>query len=268
VLFPTFGLFFAGLERADVQAVLCRAYNDWLHEFSSADARRLIGVAVVPQSDLGAALAEARRCVGELGFRGVMMRPNPVRGRTLGDPYWDPLWTLLEEAGVPLAVHEGTSQDLPQSGRDRFDNYALRHVCSHPHEQQIACAALAMGGVLERHPALRAVFLESGCGWLPHWLERMDEHVHAWGHALAKLPLLPSEYFRRQCFVSCDPNERTLPSVVELAGEDVVLFATDYPHPDAIAGDLVAQIADRPELSSSAREKILRANAERCFGLA
>ncbi len=266
LLFPTFGLFFAGLER-DIQVALCRAYNDWLHEFCSADPKRLLGVAVVPQGDLGEALAETRRCVRELGFRGVMMRPNPVRGRTLGDAYWEPLWSLLEEQGVPLAVHEGTTQDLPQSGRDRFENYALRHVCSHPHEQQIACAALVMGGTLERHPGLRVVFLESGCGWLPYWLERMDEHMHGWGHAIAKLSLTPSEYFRRQCFVSCDPNERTLPGVVALAGEDVVVFATDYPHPDALTGDLVARIADNGELSVSAREKILRHNAQRCFGL-
>ena len=157
----------------------------------------------------------------ELGFRGVMMRPNPVRGRTLGDRYWDPLWSLLEEEGVPLAVHEGTTQDLPQSGRDRFDNFALRHVCSHPHEQQIACVALLMGGVLERHPGLRVAFLESGCGWLPHWLERMDEHMSGWGHAIAKLPLTPTEYFSRQCFVRAI-RRRTLPAVVALAGEDVV----------------------------------------------
>jgi predicted TIM-barrel fold metal-dependent hydrolase len=121
--------------------------------------------------------------------------------------------------------------------------------------------------VLERHPGLRVVFLESGCGWLPHWLERMDEHVHAWAHAIAKLPLTPSEYFQRQCFVSCDPSERTLPAVVELAGEDAVVFATDYPHPDALTGDLVGRIADSPALSPAAREKILRVNAIRCFGL-
>ncbi|TFG96495.1 MAG: amidohydrolase, partial [Myxococcales bacterium] len=222
ILFPTFGLMFAGLERTDVQVALCRAYNDWLHEFCGADPKRLLGVTVVPQHDLLESLAEARRCVDELGFRAVMMRPNPVRGRSLDDPIWDPLWSLLEELDVPLAVHEGTTQDLPQSGRDRFDNFALRHVCSHPHEQQIACVGLVMGGVLERHPALRVVFLESGCGWLPHWLERMDEHMDAWGHATAKLPLRPSAYFRRQCFVSCDPQERTIPSVVELVGEDCV----------------------------------------------
>jgi predicted TIM-barrel fold metal-dependent hydrolase len=267
VLFPTFGLMFAAIERTDVQAALCRAYDDWLNTFCGADRERLIGIAVVPQNDLDACLAEARRAVRELGFRGVMLRPNPVRGRGLDHPAWEPLWSLLEELDAPLAVHEGTTQDLPQSGRDRFENFALRHVCSHPHEQQIACAGLVMGGVLERHPRLRVVFLESGCGWLPHWLERMDEHMEAWGHATARLPLRPSEYFRRQCFVSCDPQERALPAVVELVGDGCVLFATDYPHPDALSGDLVARIADRAELTAAAKEKILRRNAERCFGL-
>ena len=268
VLFPTFGLMFAGLERTDVQTALCRAYNDWLHEFCEADRARLVGVAVVPQHDVALALAEAQRCVRELGFRAVMMRPNPIRGRGLDSPHWDPLWSLLEEEGVPLAVHEGTTQEVPQSGRDRFDNFTMRHVCSHPHEQQIACVGLLIGGVLERHPGLRVVFLESGCGWLPHWLERMDEHMDAWGFATAKLSLRPSEYFRRQCFISCDPQERTIPSVVELCGDECLVFATDYPHPDALSGDLVARITSRPDLGTASQERILFRNAERCFGLA
>jgi predicted TIM-barrel fold metal-dependent hydrolase len=268
VLFPTFGLMFAAVERNDVQAALCRAYNDWLHEFCRTDRERLIGVALVPQNDVAECLVEARRGVRQLGFRAVMLRPNPVQGRGLDHPVWDPLWSLLEELDVPLAVHEGTTQDLPQSGRDRFENFALRHVCSHPHEQQIACVGLLMGGVLERHPRLRVVFLESGCGWVPHWLERMDDHMGAWGHATAKLPLRPSEYFRRQCFVSCDPQEGTLPAVVDLVGDGCVVFASDYPHPDAISGDLVGRITGRAELDAAAQEKILAGNAERCFGLA
>jgi predicted TIM-barrel fold metal-dependent hydrolase len=267
ILFPTMGLMFAGVARADVQAALCRAYDDWLHEFCAAAPSRLLGVATLPQSDPLECLAEAKRAVRELGFKAVMLRPNPVNGRMLHDPAWDPLWELLEELDVPLAVHEGTTQDLPQSGRDRFDNFAMRHVASHPHEQQLACLGLVVGGVLERHPKLRVVFLESGCGWLPHWLERMDDHMGAWGYCTAKLPLTPSEYFARQCFVSCDPGERTLPAVVSLCGEDSVVFATDYPHPDAVSGDLVAKIADQPALSDRAKQKILRTNAQRCFGL-
>jgi predicted TIM-barrel fold metal-dependent hydrolase len=267
LLFPTFGLMFAGLARTDVQVALCRAYNDWLASFCEADPRRLVGVALLPQHDLAESLAETSRAVCELGFRGVMLRPNPVRGRSLHHPYWEPLYRRLEELDVPLAVHEGTTQDLPQSGRDRFDNFALRHVCSHPHEQQIACVGLVMGGVLERHPRLRVAFLESGCGWLPHWLERMDDHVQGWGHCLAPLPLRPSEYFGRQCFVSTDPGERSLASVVALVGAEPILFATDYPHPDALSGDVVGRVAGRSDLGDAAKAQILRRNAERCFGL-
>ena len=123
VLFPTFGLAFAGLPDTELQIALCRAYNDWLAEFCSIDRQRLVGVALVPQADLAACMTEARRAVEAYGYRGVMLRPNPVGGRGLDHPSWEPFWSLLEELDVPLAVHEGTTGDLPQSGKDRFDNY-------------------------------------------------------------------------------------------------------------------------------------------------
>jgi predicted TIM-barrel fold metal-dependent hydrolase len=85
---------------------------------------------------------------------------------------------------------------------------------------------------------------------------------------MPKLPLKPSEYFARQCVISCDPGERTIESVVSLCGEQSVVFATDYPHPDAIAGDLVARIEERTGLGESAKRKILVENARRAFGFA
>jgi predicted TIM-barrel fold metal-dependent hydrolase len=267
ILFPTTGLMFGGLGQTDVQIALCRAYNDWLYDYCGSDRERLIGVAVVPQRDVTECVAETRRCVESLGFRSVMLRPNPIAGRTLRHPGWDPLWELMQELDVPLSIHEGTTQDLPQSGNDRFENFTMRHVCSHPHEQQIACVELILGGVLERHPQLRVVFLESGCGWLPHWLERMDEHTESWGHATPTLPLSPTEYFQRQCFISADPGERTIESVVSLVSDDVIVFASDYPHPDAIADNIVGRIADRETLSDVSKEKILVSNAARLFGL-
>lgn len=267
VLFPTLGLALAGLDSTEIQTALCRAYNDWLAAFCSSDPERLIGVCVVPQNDLACCLAETRRAIENYGYRAVMMRPNPIKGRGLDDPYWEPLWTLLEDLDVPLAIHEGTTGDVPQSGRDRFDNFAMRHVCSHPHEQQIACVGLIMGGVLERHAKLRVVFLESGCGWMPHWLERMDEHGESWGHATQTLPLAASAYFHRQCFISCDPAEKGIAAFVSQLGDDNLLFASDYPHPDALRGNIVGAIADRKELSDESKLKILETNARRCFGL-
>jgi predicted TIM-barrel fold metal-dependent hydrolase len=267
VLFPTTGLFFAGIADDHVQAALCRAYNDWLAEYAATDPARLVGVAVIPQTDVGASIAEARRAVRDLGFKGVMFRPNPVRGRNLHDPVHDPLWDALEDLGVPLCVHEGTTLNLPQAGLDRFENFAFRHAVSHPHEQQMALLSLACGGVLEHHPGLRVAFLESGCGWIAWWLERLDEHMEEWAHATAPLPHEPSEYFARQCWISTEPDERTLPAVISMMGADNLIFASDYPHPDGIFPGVVAALADRTDVSAADKAKILSANAERLFRL-
>ena len=268
VLFPTTGLFFGGIEDDLAQTALCRVYNDWLGEYCAADPDRLIGVAAVPQNDLTAAVEEARRAVTEYGFVGVMVRPNLIRGRNLHHPAYEPLWKEMENLGVTIAVHEGTTQNVIQSGRDRFDSFAFRHACSHPHEQQMGVLSLICGGVLERHPGLRAVFLEAGCGWAPYWLERLDEHMEKWGFAAAPLPHEPSEYFARQCFVSAEPDERTLPAVISTLGDDNIIFASDYPHPDAIFPGVVAALADRDDLSTETKTKILATNPVRCFGLA
>jgi uncharacterized protein len=267
VLFPTTGLYLSGVDTPDIAAALARAYNDWLAVYCSADTDRLVHVGALPQADVRDTIAEARRCVRDLGSKALMMRPNPVAGRNLDDAAYEPLWDAIEELGVTVVFHEGTTMNVPQSG-ERFVNFGFRHACSHPHEQQYAVLALTGGGVLERHADMRVLFVESGCGWLPYWLERLDEHMEEWAYAGAPPPLPPSEYFARQCFITTEPNERSLPQVIELVGDDVILFASDYPHPDAIFPGAVDALAQRDDLSDASKRKILRSNAERCFGLA
>jgi predicted TIM-barrel fold metal-dependent hydrolase len=266
VLFTTTGLFFGGIDDDEVQIALCRVYNDWLGEFCAVDPTRLFGVAVLPQNDIAASIAEARRAVTEYGFRGVMVRPNLIRGRNLHHPVYEPLWQTIEDLDVTVAVHEGTTQNVVQSGQ-RFESFTFRHACSHPHEQQMGCLSLICGGVLERHPGIRAVFLESGCGWVPYWLERLDEHMEKWAFATTPLPHEPSEYFARQCFVSTEPDERTLPAVISTLGDDNIVFASDYPHPDAIFPGVVKALADRDDLTDATKTKILATNPLRLFGL-
>jgi predicted TIM-barrel fold metal-dependent hydrolase len=79
--------------------------------------------------------------------------------------------------------------------------------------------------------------------------------------------LLPSEYFARQCFISTEPNEHTLPAVVSLMGPDTIVFASDYPHPDAIFPGAVRALSERADLDAGAIAAILDTNARRCFGL-
>jgi len=96
----------------------------------------------------------------------------------------------------------------------------------------VSVGRLLMGGVCERFPKLRFLFLESGGGWMATQLQRMDEQVKAFPLERRWLSLLPSEYFRRQCYVSFEPGEWNLAASAEFLGSDRILWASDYPHPD------------------------------------
>ena len=265
VMYPTTGLFFYGIPQLDLTVALCRAFNDWAGDFCAAAPERLFAPAVLPQMDIHEAMSEATRVAAKRPMQGVMLRPNPVAGRTLDHPAFEPLWSLIEELDVPLVLHEGTTQDVPQVGIDRYDNFMFRHIITHAFEQQMGLMSLICGGVLERHPGLRVLIVEAGIGWVPYWLDRLDHHVEKWGFSSAPLAAKPSEYFARQCFVSSDAEEFMLPQVVSLIGDDNVCFSTDYPHPDHTFEGVVAELAARTDLSESSKKKILGENAARLF---
>src|SRR5207247_747457 len=113
VLYPSVGLFLEAIGEAALAEACCRVYNDWLADYCRTDPRRLIGIAGLPLQDVGAAVREVRRAVGELGMRGVFVRPNPCRGRALHDRCFDPLWAAIAEAGVPVGLHPSGAGDLP-----------------------------------------------------------------------------------------------------------------------------------------------------------
>jgi predicted TIM-barrel fold metal-dependent hydrolase len=269
-LYPTLGLFAASIDPLEpaFAIAICRAYNDWLAEFCRVAPRRLRPVAMLTAlHDPEAATAEAVRVAG-LGFRGVFIRPNPVRGRTLADPAYAPLWSACERLGLAVGVHGGVGTHLPDAGADRFDTFFACHAASHPVEQMLAMLALIGGGVLERHPRLRVAFLEAGCGWLPYWLWRLDEH---WAQTRGvagepALPETPSAYFRRQCWISFEPDEPALPDLVARIGEDNLLFASDYPHPDHVWPETVEAAVALP-LPDAVKRKIFCDNPARLYGL-
>jgi predicted TIM-barrel fold metal-dependent hydrolase len=262
LLFPSAGLYLPSVQDDAYAAALCRAYNDWLYDYCGADRTRLMGVAVVPVQSIEDAVAEARRAVLELKFRGIFVRPNPVKGRALHDPYYDPLYRTVQQLGVPLMVHEGSGAFLPTAGADRFaGEWFFTHTVSHPFEQMLASLGLICKGTLEKHSELQVVFLESGAGWLPYWLWRMDEHFEILPFQVPWLKMKPSEYFRRQCFTSFEPDETRLGEVIASIGADRVLFASDYPHWDATFPGVTQVILGRADLTAEVKRKIMGENA-------
>jgi predicted TIM-barrel fold metal-dependent hydrolase len=167
---------------------------------------------------------------------GIFWRPNPHMGRLMSDRAYDPIYAIAEEHGLNISVHEGIQNRLPWFPENRINTHFAHHSACHPMEQMAASLAMSSGGVFDRFPKLTVSFLESGAGWLPHWLERLDAQVDN--------PMLnegyggkekPSEYFRRgQGFVSCEAGEEALPAIQRSLGDSVTMWASDYPHRDAM----------------------------------
>ena len=269
VIYPTRGLFAQGIDGMDTKlaAAIARAYNNWLYDFCAVNPQRLLGAGMISPFEIDDAVAEARRSVNELGFKGIFLRPNPVNGRNWHDSYYETLWAELEALDVPLGFHEGLGAHLPQVGERFGRNVMLRHIVCHPGEQMLAAVAFCGGGIFERHPRLRVAFLEGNASWVPYLLWRMDEH-HEWlGDVFARdLSKAPSEYFKRHCFVSVECDEEPIKGVFDLIGVDNVVFSTDFPHPDCKYPGAVARFLELP-LPDAAKRAILWDNCARYYGL-
>ncbi len=223
---------------------------------------------MVPLATPTAAAVELRRAVTELGFPAAFVRPNPCLGRSLSHPAYQSLWDAAEELDVPIGIHEGSSVIVPTLGSDRPFNPLILHAVSHSFEQMLACAQLIAFGVFERHPGLRCLFLESSGGWAPFWLERLNEQAASFGGFCPDMTLQPSEYFARQCAISFEVDEHTLPALAPFVGSERIVWGSDYPHHDAtFPGAVEAIRATVAPCTTAAQVKILGLNARRLYRL-
>jgi len=256
------------LEDAGFAAEFARARNSWVAEYCSENPARLKGTAVLPQQDIAASVAELRRSVNELGFVGVSFLPN-LHQRHMADPYFFPIYEEAERLDVPICVHMFLGRyGSEATGTMRVDKFFYSHLFGHTFEQMIALSVVLGEGLLDRFPKLRFAFLESGCGWLPYWFYRLDEHYEVLGNQVPDLKDEPRKLLDRgQLYFSCEADETELAHVVETIGDDWIVFASDYSHFDARFPGAAEPIVRNKELSDSSKKKILRENARRLYSL-
>ncbi|MCH2173981.1 amidohydrolase family protein [Myxococcota bacterium] len=262
VLYGSFGLALWQAQDPAFATALCRAYNDWLTEYCSADPTRLKGIPALPFQDLPRALDEGKRVVRDLDMVGINLLSN-MQGRGAHHPSLDPVYALACDLGVPITFHAGGGQFV----EPRLDNYAISHTMAFPFDIMYGLACLLCGGVMERFPDLRVAFLEAGCGFFPYFLERLDEHFEK-RRGEMPIPRKPSEYVEQgRVLVSCEPDEGSIAFVAESVGADKILYASDYPHWDCEFPDSVHKIRDRPDLDDASKDQILGDNAAAFFGI-
>jgi uncharacterized protein len=268
VLFPPgAGEEWALLDAAFATA-LCRTLNDARAEYCAFSTDRLHAVAKLPLIDPDAAAEELERCVKALHMVGTVV-PQHVRERNLDDRAFDVVWAAAERLGVPVLVHGGgQAPDQVPILVDRFGTRLAQHALSHPVGHMMAVTCFTVGGILARHPMLRVGFMEGGIGWVPFWLERLDEHYELLPDQAPDIDRPPSEYFLSgRCFVSGDSDERAVAAVEREFRPGLVCYASDYFHWDCKFPDTARIVIERTDLDPDARRRILAGNASALYGL-
>jgi predicted TIM-barrel fold metal-dependent hydrolase len=269
VMFPSFGLCVPTLDSPHLGAGLARLYNEWVAGFCAESGGRLHAPAVVPVEHVELAVAVMTEAKA-LGLVCTVV-PPALKTRNLDHPDLDPFYAAAADLDMPLGVHGAPGIHLPKIGVDRFDNYIQVHCVSFPFDQMAAMTALVSGGVFDRHPRLRVAFLEAGAGWLPWFVERLTEHFESRGDWIPggwKRP--PAEYVAAgNIRITCEPDEKTLPAVVEALGDECVMFASDYPHWDGAWPRATTELREHAvgRLSDESLARVAGANARTFFGL-
>lgn len=296
VVYPTLFLGLAGYADLDFAEAQADAYNHWVGDYCRHAPSRLFGVATVVQAEVERAIRGAKKA-REQGLVGVFLRPNPIEGRQFCDSIYDPLWATLQDLDLTVGFHPFLANDLPGACRDLgfgsfvapgahsmtaaakatgatgivgIDNIFFSQALSNVFDMQTTLTMLICGGVLERFPKLKVIFLEANGGWIVPWLERLDHHYEIFPWDVPQMKMKPSEYFKRQCWISFDPDESTLRFTAEspLCGADRIIWASDYPHPDAKIPGVVGELREAMEgLSPQAQARILGLNAVDLYSL-
>ena len=244
-----------------------RIYNDWLVDFCKHDPTRFLGLACLPYGDIDAAVKEIRR-VAKLGLRGVELSCSWDM-EPMWHPMWEPLWKTIHEVNLPLHFH--TFPAVPPSQLDKATGLSRRAafftVVSGFQMNLVNILAAVIGAaVLERYPNVRISFGESGIGWIPYALDRMD---FEWEDRFRDLGLTmkPSDYWRRQCKGTFQ-FDRIGGKLIEEMGVETLMWGSDYPHADGVWPESDKYIQEQfGHLSADYTHKITCENAGRFYGL-
>jgi predicted TIM-barrel fold metal-dependent hydrolase len=282
VIFPsTIGLGGQDLAFSDddtLRRLTIELYNDAQAEIQADSNNRLLPLPLMPAWSVEACVAEAKR-VAALGARGVNMTSDPddLGAPDLASTEWDPLWATCVEHQLPVHFHIGASV----TGMTFYGRYPWP---SHQRNVRLAIGGtllfignarvvtnLILSGMFDRHPDLKMVSVESGCGWIPFILETLDyEMSENAPDELRQMKKMPSEYFKSNLYATLwfENNFNRLPDLIETVGEDNILFETDFPHPTCLYPDPIERFEKKMSvLPEQVRKKIFGENARKLYRL-
>jgi predicted TIM-barrel fold metal-dependent hydrolase len=268
VLYPTLFLAYPLTINPTLATGLSSAYNRWMAD-AVGGSERLRWAAVVNLDEPAAAARQVREAKS-LGAVAVMVL-GTAGDRLLDDPVLLPVFEAVAQEDLTLAVHVGWScPSLSNLYSDLYTSTVVPFLTP----VLMGFASLLGGGLLDRFPTLRVAFLEAGCEWVHFMLHRLEHRFH-FATSMAKIipqtapraACPPREYLGRgNLYVSTEVEDALLPQVLDLIGEDHVIFGSDMPHGDR-ERFAAKMLLDRVDVGQTAKRKILEANPRRLYRL-
>ena len=251
-------------------------FNDAMVDMQDASGGRLFPMALLPWWDIDASVAEAERC-HDLGLRGINMTSDPQQGGApdLADPAWDPLWEVCADRNIPINFHIGASEtsvswfgSSPWPSLSDEQKLGVGSAMMYLTNARVM-ANLVFSGLLERHPKLQFVSVESGIGWLPFLFEALEHQFKETSPAAYDaLSMTPLDYFKRNMYACYWFEKDDIAHSIDLLGADRILFETDFPHPTCLYPDSMQQAeAGLATLTPEVRRLVLQDNAARLYDI-
>jgi predicted TIM-barrel fold metal-dependent hydrolase len=266
LIFPQrlFGLFMFGtmMNRAETFG----AYNEHIAEMCAKGKGRLFPVMVPNYWDMTQAKASVERCKA-LGARCLMVpiKPgNDVDDKPIlySDPKLDPLWEAIGESGIPLCFHIGEAITTAEAGA--AGTFVLTQMQGFRH----IWGQLTFGGVFDRYPKLKVVFVEGGICWVASMIHDADMIYNSFPTAMnPKLAHPPSWYWFNHCYATFMTDPAGL-ELIHRIGADRVMWSSDYPHQESTFGytrSAIQAVFDACSVEDA--QKILGKNALEVFNL-
>jgi predicted TIM-barrel fold metal-dependent hydrolase len=269
VVYPLVAMAAYSVPDSAFRVALMQTYNDWLlDEFEATDRSRLVGLCALPVDDpIDVSVAEVRRCAAK-GARGFFVPGSPER------PYWapvyDPLWRAVSETNTAVSFHRN------HGGKPRADEAPMLDVpgmnvggiAVRFFSAVTPLTYMIFTGVFERFPDLKIVAGEVNCGWMPFWLENMDQNYSQQRH-WAQLPFdrLPSSYAGENVFVTTLDDHVGFAAIRDDARmARAVMYSIDYPHSTTLWPNSARHISELTTgMDEATRGNVLAGNADRVY---
>ncbi|WP_319435669.1 amidohydrolase family protein [Mycobacterium sp. RTGN5] len=275
VLFPSILALAAEHWVDDTEALYAniRSFNRWFDEtwgFNYQD--KLFATALLSLRDIDSAVAETEAII-EQGARVVLLPTGPAYGRSPGDPYFDPIYARLQEAGCVLAFHIQPFWyfDAISPAWGHNPNPASWHMSAwqwmniygqRPIEDTLS--ALIFDNLFGRFPGLNVLVAEHGAEWIPQFVRHMDKSRGMGRNGPwigGKLTERPSDIFRRHVRVVPYPEDDIPAIVTSLGYDECLVMGSDFPHAEGMAepADFVKLL---DPLDEASKRRIMRGNAD------